>query len=93
MSGQMLFAEEKLTFLVQRELSDGERINSIMSAVELGKYINMNDCYDENYEIFNVTEFGKVTPAYYKGWQPECVVEVFDGETGSTLFRYIGEDH
>ena len=30
MSGQMLFAEEKLTFLVQRELSDGERINSIM---------------------------------------------------------------
>ena len=45
------------------------------------------------YEIFDcMSEFGKVKPLRYKGWQPGCLIEVVD-ETGKVVLRGYGEDH
>ena len=79
-------------FLVQRMIDD-EIVASIMSPARLIDYINMDDCHNETYEIFDCTsEFGKIKPLYYKGWQPGCLIEVVD-ETGKVVLRGYGENH
>lgn len=79
-------------FLVQRMI-DGEIIASIMSPARLIDYINMDDCHNESYEIFDCTsEFGKIKPLHYKGWQPGCLIEIID-ETGKVVLSGQGEDH
>lgn len=53
-------------FSVQRMI-DGELIPSIMSPEKLIDYINMDDCHQEEYEIFDCTsEFGAIKPLRYK---------------------------
>lgn len=39
-----------------------------------------------------MSEFGKVKPLRYKGWQPGCLIEVVD-EAGKVILRGYGEDH
>lgn len=79
-------------FLVQRMI-DGEIIASIMSPVKLIDYINMDDCHNETYEIFDCTsEFGKIKPLHYKGWQPGCLIEVVD-KAGKVVLHGYGENH
>lgn len=60
---------------------------------ELNNCINMDDCHGESYEIFDcMSEFGKVKPLRYKGWQPRCLLEIVD-EAGKVVLRGYGEDH
>ena len=82
----------KRTFLVQRKFPDGDVATSLMNEHQLISYINMDDCHDEEYELYDVTIFGKVTPCYYTGWQPGCLIEVAD-ENGEILLSGYGEDH
>lgn len=79
-------------FLVQHMIDD-EFVASLMTPQRLIDYINMDDCHGESYEIFNcMSEFGKVKPLRYKGWQPGCLIEVVD-EAGKVVLRGYGEDH
>ena len=72
---------------------DDEFVSSLMTPQRLIDYINMDDCHGENYEIFDcMSEFGKVKPLRYKGWQPGCLIEVVD-EAGKVVLRGYGEDH
>lgn len=82
----------KRTFLVQRKFPDGDETTSLMNEHQLISYINMDDCHDEKYELYDVTVFGKVTPCHYTGWQPGCLIEVAD-ENGEILLSGYGEDH
>ena len=80
-------------FLVQRMI-DGEIIASIMSPARLIDYINMDDCHNEAYEIFDCTsEFGKIRPLYYKCWQPGCLIEVVDEKSEKVVLRGYGKNH
>ena len=79
-------------FLVQHMIDD-EFVASLMTPQRLIDYINMDDCHGESYEIFDcMSEFGKVKPLRYKGWQPRGLIEVVD-ETGKVVLRGYGEDH
>lgn len=93
--GESTYYEHKKTpevFLVQKRI-DGCIIPRIMNAYELIKYINMSDCHDEDYEIFDCTsEFGVMKKLHYKGWQPGCLIEIVD-EDGTVVLRGYGEDH
>ncbi len=61
------------------DLLDNELVSSLMTPQRLIDYINMDDCHGESYEIFDcMSEFGKVKPLRYKGWQPGCLIEVVD---------------
>ena len=80
-------------FLVQRlDLMDNERCDSIMTADELIHYIDMSDCFDERYAIYEFTEMGKVERIYYAGWQPGCVIE-FINENKEVVLSGFGTDH
>lgn len=79
-------------FLVQK-LIDGEIYPRIMTANELISYINMSDCYDESYEIYDcMSTFGEVKKLHYKGWQPNCLIEIVD-DHGNVVLRGYREDH
>lgn len=79
-------------FLVQKMIDD-EIFSRIMTANELINYIDMSDCHDEKFEIFDCdTVFGSVRKLYYKGWQPGCLIEIVD-EDGTVVLRGYGEDH
>lgn len=90
--GRPITMSECSMFLVQRMIDD-ELVSSLMTPQRLIEYINMDDCHDESYEIFDcMSEFGKVKPLRYKGWQPGCLIEVVD-EVGKVVLRGYGEDH
>ena len=78
-------------YLVQR-MSDGEVFLSLMTEGTLIDYIDMSDCYDEDYEIFDVSEFGKIKSLHYVGWQPRCLIEIAD-EDGNIVISGYGTDH
>lgn len=79
-------------FLVKRVLEDDSIINVLMTGSELGHYINMDDIHGESYEIYYV-KGNVVHYCMYKGWQPNCLIEVVDTETNETVLSYTGEDH
>lgn len=90
--GELATMSECSMFLVQHMIDD-ELVSSLMTPQRLIDYINMDDCHGESYEIFDcMSEFGKVKPLRYKGWQPGCLIEVVD-ETGKVVLRGYGEDH
>ena len=79
-------------FLVQHTVDD-EFVSSLMTPQRLIDYINMDDCHGDSYESFDcMSEFGKVKPLRYKGWQPGGLIEVVD-EAGKVVLRGYGEDH
>ena len=78
-------------YLVQRVI-DGERVNSLMNADELIQYINMSDCFDEEWHIYDVSEFGKVIPIHYVGWQPDCLIQ-FANDNDVIVLSGYGTDH
>lgn len=85
--------ETQMEYFLVQHIIDDEIIASIMSPSKLIDYINMDDCHNESYEIFDCTsEFGKIKPLHYKGWQPGCLIEVVD-ESGKVVLRGYGEDH
>lgn len=80
-------------FLVQRhDLYDNEFFNSLMNEGELIHYVDMLDLIDEEYKVFEVTEFGKPKQIHYVGWQPDCLIEFIDG-LGNVVLRGWGTDH
>lgn len=90
--GELATMSECSMFLVQHMIDD-ELVSSLMTPQRLIDYINMDDCHGESYEIFDcMSEFGKVKPLRYKGWQPGCLIEVVD-EAGKVVLRGYGEDH
>lgn len=79
-------------FLVQRIIND-EVFPEIMTANELINYIDMEDCHEEMYEIYDCTSmFGEVNKLHYKGWQPNCLIEIVDDE-GKVVLKGYGTDH
>ena len=83
-------------FLVQRIIdynSDDEfRTSSLMTLSELVHYIDMQDYCYERYDIWEVTEFGKMIHLHYVGWQPGCLIE-FATDDGTVVHSGYGEDH
>lgn len=64
-----------------------------MTANELINYIDMEDCHEEMYEIYDCTSmFGEVKKLHYKGWQPNCLIEIVDDE-GKVVLKGYGTDH
>ena len=84
-------AEKERKFLVQRIGEDYEDA-SLMTASELISYIDMQDIVTETFEIYEVTNFGYVTPIHYVGWQPMCLIE-FANEDGEIVLSGYGTDH
>ena len=79
-------------FLVQRVIDD-EVFPTIMTANELINYIDMEDCHEEMYEIYDCTSmFGEVKKLHSKGWQPNCLIEIVDDE-GKVVLKGYGTDH
>ena len=80
-------------YLIQRISSyDDEYFVSLMSENELINYIDMDDCHNETYNIFDVSEFGKIKELHYVGWQPGCLIELKD-EDGNIVVSGYGTDH
>lgn len=65
---------KEVLFLVQRiidiDTEDEVRTSSLMTLRELAHYIDMQDIVSESYDIWEVTEFSKLTHIHYVGWQP-----------------------
>ena len=78
-------------FLVQKHI-EGEVYTRICTETELISYLNMIDCSDEEYRIYDITVFGKVKEVFYRGWQPNCLIEIIDGN-GNTILGGYGTDH
>ena len=82
-------------FLVQRILPANEdaRVNTIMTTDELINYIDEQDfMHDEHYKIYEITEFGTLEEIFYRGWQPNCLIEFVD-KKGQVIFSGRGTDH
>lgn len=85
--------EEIRNYLVQRVMDDGERWNSLFTAAELIHYIDMQDIVsDADYHIYDMTELGAPKEIWYRGWQPDCLIEFVDKEDNIVLRGY-GVDH
>ena len=83
---------EKKYLVQRRDNYDNDVFGSLMTAGELIHYINMNDCIDESYRIFDISDFGTIKQLYYVGWQPDCLIEVED-EFGKIVISGYGVDH
>lgn len=83
--------QKERKFLVQRIGEDYEDV-SLMTANELINYIDMQDIYSETFEIYEVTNFGYVTPIRYIGWRPNCEIS-FANEEGEIVLTGYGTDH
>ena len=78
-------------FLVQKNI-EGEVYVRLYTETELISYLNLSDCGDEEYKIFDISVFVKVKEVFYKGWQPNCLIEVADNDGNIVLSGY-GTDH
>lgn len=83
---------QESTFLVQRIIDD-RTFATIMNPCELVDYINMSDCHNESYDIWDATVPGKVRHCHYKGWQQGCLIEVVRDDDQKLLVSMFGEDH
>ena len=82
-------------YLVQIAYYDDDEISSeLMTEYQVIKFINMLDCYDhvKDYNVFDMSEFGKIKPLHYTGWKPNCLIELAD-EDGNIVISGYGEDH
>ena len=52
----------------------------------------MQDYISETFEIYEITDFGKVVPIYYVGWQSMCLIE-FATADGTVVLTGYGTDH
>lgn len=78
-------------FLVQKHI-EGETYTRICTETELISFLDMSDCSDEEYRIFDITIWGEVKEVFYRGWQPNCLIEIIDGN-GNTILSGYGTDH
>lgn len=86
-------ADNELRFLVQRvDRCTGERFNSVMDIDMLIHYIDMQDCCDEEYKIFDISNLGIINQVFYAGWKPNCLIEIVD-INGDIIASGYGTDH
>ena len=78
-------------FLVSKMI-DNEVYGVIYTETQLISFLDMADCSDEEYKIFDVSVFGEVKELFYRGWQPNCLIEVVDSNGYIVLSGY-GTDH
>ena len=83
--------QKERKFLVQRIGEDYEDV-SLMTVNELIHYIDFQDIYSETFEIYEVTDFGYVTPIRYVGWRPNCEISFANAE-GEIVLTGYGTDH
>ena len=88
------FNSDKQIYLVQSISDDGTSFNRIMNQYELCNYMNMLDCYPEELvAIWDITIPGKVRKCTYKGWQPNCLIEVVREDDDKLVISLYGEEH
>lgn len=78
-------------FLVQKHI-EGETYTRICTETELISYLDMSDCSDEEYRIFDISFWGKVKEVFYRGWQSNRLIEVVDND-GNVVLSGYGTDH
>lgn len=78
-------------YLVQK-LIDSEVCGKIYTETELINYLDMSDCYDEEFRIYDISVFGEIREVQYKGWQPDRLIEITDGSENIVASGY-GTDH
>lgn len=78
-------------FLLQ-QIINGSVCQSVYSEEQLIMYLDMSDCYDWEYRIFDVTDFGKVKEVFYNGWLPDRLIKITDSE-GNVVVSGYGTDH
>lgn len=78
-------------FLVQKHI-EGELYTKIYTETELINYLDMSDCSDEEYRIFDISLLGEVKEVFYQGWQPNRLIEVAD-KSGNIVVSGYGTDH
>lgn len=78
-------------FLVQK-LIDSEVYGKIYTETELINYLDMSDCYDEEFKIYDISVFGEIREVQYKGWQPDRLIEIVDS-SGNIVASGYGTDH
>lgn len=78
-------------YLVQRDNGD-EQWASLMTVGELVDYVDMSDCHDESFEVYDVSTFGQIRKLKYKGWQPGCLIQFVDAD-GNVVIEGYGTDH
>ena len=85
---------EERQFLIQFEVEDEEcYINKIATSAEVISFIDELDFTPVgNWYVFDLNEFGKVKPLHYKGWQPNCLIELVD-DNGEIIISGYGTDH
>lgn len=83
--------EPERKFLVQAIGEDYSHVE-LMTEAELIKFIDFQDIYGEVYWIYEVTEVGYVTPLYYVGWQPNCLIQLRNEQNEIVVSGY-GTDH
>lgn len=85
--------ERQPIFLVQRIFDDGTKFASLMDEHDLCEYLCMDDCHNEQYEIWDVTIHGEIYKCHYVGWQPNCLIEVRRDFDNKVVLSMHGEDH
>ena len=82
------------THMVQIKYDDGHINAEMMTEYQVVRFVNMMDLLDDivDYQVYDVSVFGKITPLYYKGWQPNCLIQ-FCTEEGNIIISGYGEDH
>lgn len=78
-------------YLVQK-LIDSEVYGKIYTETELINYLDMSDCYDEEFRIYDISVFGEIREVHYKGWQPDRLIEITDSSENTVASGY-GTDH
>lgn len=83
--------QKERKFLVQRIGEDYEDV-SLMTVNELIRYIDFQDICSETFEIYEVSDFGYITPIHYVGWKPNCEISFANAE-GEIVLTGYGTDH
>jgi hypothetical protein len=78
-------------FLIQQIIND-QVCQGIYSEMQLIRYLDMSDCYDGEYKIYDVTDFGQVKEVFYNGWLPGRLIKITDID-GNVVVSGYGTDH
>ena len=83
-----------MDFLVQYAIEGIEEFtNKIVNSCWIINATNESDINEiVELHVYDITEFGKIKPLHYTGWQPGCLVEYTDDE-GNVVIRGYGKDH
>lgn len=78
-------------FLVQK-CYEADVCGTIYTENELISFINMSDCSDEEYRIYDISVFGNVREVHFMGWKYGGLIEIADSN-GNIIVSGYGTDH